>query len=357
MTQRLASFLPGPPAVSDDVLRALALPPLYHRSKAFAELHAQVKSCLLQLTAARDLAIMSGGGTLANDLVAAHLARVEGKGLVISNGEFGARLSDHASRAGAEHDHVELASAQRIDAESLAALTLSNEHAWLWVTHCETAFGLLNDLPSIKAWAKDRGVALALDCVSSLGQCDVDLRGVALASGVSGKALGSVPGLALIFEGDADWAHRLQHQSDGATLPRSFDLASFAQAQGVPHTLPGNLLAALNAAISAGVKERAQRNAAFTSRIRASALRSGIASVIDEAHAAPSVTTLKLLDHASSFQAQAEAKGLLLASHSPYLANAGLVQCCTFGDVREPDVAALCEFIAAFAEAAISKHE
>jgi len=44
--------------------------------------------------------ILSGSGTLANDVVAARLSLLEGsRGLILSNGEFGDRLLDHARRA------------------------------------------------------------------------------------------------------------------------------------------------------------------------------------------------------------------------------------------------------------------
>ena len=51
------------------------------------------------MTKAKRVQIMLGTGTLANDAIALQLRSLKGKGLVLTNGEFGNRLVGHASRA------------------------------------------------------------------------------------------------------------------------------------------------------------------------------------------------------------------------------------------------------------------
>src|SRR5215510_13104911 len=96
------SLLPGPAELSADVRRALAQRPISHRSGEFIEQFEQVRASLSEMTGAGRVAILCGSGTLANDAVAAALAADSdvGDGLILINGEFGARLRRQAGRHG-----------------------------------------------------------------------------------------------------------------------------------------------------------------------------------------------------------------------------------------------------------------
>lgn len=39
---------------------------------------------------------------------------------------------------------------------------------WIWAVHLETSTGMLNDVPGLARLAREAGVQLCLDCVSSL---------------------------------------------------------------------------------------------------------------------------------------------------------------------------------------------
>lgn len=67
-------------------------------------------------------------------------------GLVLSNGEFGERLVDHAARAGLSFQ-VQRAWGEAFDFDQVRGILNRNpEIGWLWVVHCETSTGALNDL-------------------------------------------------------------------------------------------------------------------------------------------------------------------------------------------------------------------
>ena len=51
------------------------------------------------MTKAKHVQLMLGTGTLANDAIALQLRSLKGKGLVLTNGEFGNRLVGHVKRA------------------------------------------------------------------------------------------------------------------------------------------------------------------------------------------------------------------------------------------------------------------
>src|SRR6185436_18221205 len=99
--------------------------------------------------------------------------------------------------------------------------------------------GMLNDLAVLKSFARQQRLDLCLDCVSAVGAVPLDLSGVHLASGASGKALASYPGLSFVF-----YNHDIAPEPD--RLPRYLDLGYYAQKNGVPFTHSSNLLAALD---------------------------------------------------------------------------------------------------------------
>lgn len=235
------SFLPLSMDVADSVCAALAAPPLYHRTREFAVVLDRVRKALCGLSGAVRAIVMNGSGTLANDAVAAQLAGLAGRGAVLVNGEFGQRLVDHARRWSLEFDQLESLWGEPIDMAQVARLLARGQTRWLWAVVGETSTGVVNRYRELQALCSHHGVDLCLDAISALGLCHVDLTGVRLATGVSGKALGAYPGLAVVYHDG-----RLRQVGE---IPRYMDLAAYEAAEGIPYTLSSNLLAALDAAL------------------------------------------------------------------------------------------------------------
>lgn len=173
--------------------------------------------------------------------LAAQLAARRRPGVVLCNGEFGERLVDHAERAGLRFSAVRLPLGAAWTSSALQnALALHPEASWCWMVHHETSTGVLNDLDAAGELCRDRGIALCADCVSSIGVVPVRLRHVHLASGVSGKGLASVAGLALVF-----------HDGDlrVGVGSRYLDLSLYAAAKGVPFTHSSGQLRALRVGV------------------------------------------------------------------------------------------------------------
>src|SRR5207253_2136191 len=161
------------------------------------EVHARLRA----LTGARHVAVLLGSGTLANDVVAAQLSLAPGKGLILANGEFGERLVDHAERWRLAFDVYRLPWGSAFERAALAS-RLARRPAWVWLAHCETSTGMLNDLDAVRRLCAPLGVDVCVDAISSLGSVPCDFSGLAFASAVSGKALGAYPGIALVFHRD-----------------------------------------------------------------------------------------------------------------------------------------------------------
>lgn len=343
LIRREVNLLPGPVSLAPAVQAVLSAKPVSHRSEAFEQMLQRTRRMLCELTHARAVAIAMGTGTLANDLVAGQLAQIPGRGLILSNGEFGQRLIDHATRLRLDFHTLEIPwGASFTETEIRQALAEGKPKAWLWAVHAETSTGVLNDLELLKRLACDSQVPLCLDCVSSLGVVPCDLRGVALASSVSGKGLRSMAGLALVF-------HDQNLPAPMMPLPRYLDLRLYL-APGVPFTLSSNLVAGLNLALEtlnpgvrgSEVRETAdwlcrQLQEAGVPLLAAAAVRFPGAITIPVPPPANSCALGKALQHA----------GWLVSYQSNYLIERNWIQLCLFGHTERADLEPLPRFLAA----------
>ncbi|MGC8741861.1 MAG: GNAT family N-acetyltransferase [Candidatus Sumerlaeaceae bacterium] len=325
---RVANFLPGPVNIHPDVQAAFAQAPVSHRGKEFMREFQGMKVQLCRLTKARHVEIFVGSGTLANDVVGAQLKLLNRPGLVLANGEFGWRLADAASRFGLAFEVFDAPYGEPFDYEALRArVEQSPKLGWMWGVHCETSTGILNNLPTLLAIAKERGIKLAMDCISSFGIVPLDMSELYLASAVSGKGIGSFPGLSMVF-----YNHKV---IPAKSLPRYLDLGYYASKEGVPFTHSSNLIRALKAAL-----ERFEAHPPFAQRAEISAWarerlrQAGLTVLAPEEHAAPAVITLVLPPHLRSFDVgrELEEAGFLLSYMSEYLLERNWIQICFMGE-------------------------
>ena len=332
------NFLPGPVATHPDVRRAFEATPESHRGDDFIATFQAVKLQLCSLTGASKVQVLLGSGTLGNDTVAAQLSLEEAPGLVLANGEFGARLADHARRWRLDFQSLEFPWGESLDLGQVAqALDRTPTPRWLWCVHGETSTGVLNDLESIKLLCSERGVKLAADCISTLGTTPVDLRGVWLASSASGKGLAGYPGLSLVF-------HHHDFVPSPDRLPRYLDLGMYSTAAGVPFTQSSNLVHALHAAVRRvdwpkHISELASASAALRGRLR----KLGFNILAAEPCAAPGVVTLVLPREVDSGEIgrKLEKAGFLLSAHSEYLRSRNWIQICLMGEFKPESLDAL----------------
>ena len=321
------NLLPGPIYFAPAVQAALAAKPVSHRAALFEQLLGRTRHTLCALTGGRAVAIAVGSGTLANDLVAGQLAQLPGRGLILSNGEFGKRLIDHATRFNLDFETEEVPWGTAFE-ESRLRKILAQEPGitWLWAVHAETSTGVLNNIEMLKRLAQERNLLLSLDCVSSLGVVPCDLRGVALASGVSGKGLRSMAGLALVFhEKDLPPATR--------ALPRYMDLRLYL-GSALPFTMPSALVTALSLALETLDPSTRYSTVRETADWLCLELqKAGLTPLASASDRFPGAITLPLPQHVSSL-ALGDAlahKGWLLSYQSSYLIERNWIQICLLG--------------------------
>jgi aspartate aminotransferase-like enzyme len=338
----LASYLPGPVDVHEEVRKAFEQGPVSHRSDSFVADFKATKRLLNELVNAERVEILLGSGSLANDAICAQLSLLDEPGLILSNGEFGERLIDHATRQGLKFEIYQIGWGEPFDyTEVRRRIAARPEVRWLWTPHCETSTGILNDLSSLKEIAAERQLKLCLDCISSIGTVPVDLRGVYFASCVSGKALASYPGLSMVF-----YNHDLLPSS---RLPRYLDLSCYADQSGIPFTHSSNLVYALQTALRRiDWNEKHGQIAAVSVWLRDRLRKLGLQLVAPDAHAAPAVFSIALPREISSKQVGMELKkaGYLLSYNSGYLLRRNWIQICLMGEWSRETLEALPELLA-----------
>jgi len=338
----LACYLPGPVDVHEEVRKAFERGPVSHRSESFMADFRATKRLLCELTRAKNVEILLGSGSLANDAICAQISLWKQPGLILSNGEFGDRLLDHATRQGLEFEVYQIGWGEPFDyAEIHRRLDQNPKLRWLWATHCETATGILNELPTLQQFCAERDVKLCLDCISSIGTVVVDLSGVYLASCVSGKALASYPGLSMVF-----YNHPLAEEPKA--LPRYLDLGYYAAQAGIPFTQSSNLVYALQTALNRiNWQEKFDQIAEVAVWLRQRLRDLGLQIVAPDAHASPAVVTLALPSDINSGQLgnQLRSAGYLLSCNSGYLLQRNWIQICLMGEWSREHLEALPELI------------
>jgi aspartate aminotransferase-like enzyme/GNAT superfamily N-acetyltransferase len=331
------NFLPGPVAVEPTVARAFQGTPVSHRSAQFLADFQALRRRLCALADAAHVEVMVGSGTLANEVVAAQLAALDRPGLILSHGEFGERLVDHARRQGLRFAVLrgEWGSAFRRD-EVSDFLDQHRGAGWLWFVHCETSTGVMNDLAFLAGECAARGIEPCVDAISSLGVVPVRLREVYLASGVSGKGLAAYPGLGLVF-------HR-QPVGRSERIPRYLDLGTYADHDGVPFTQSSNLVYALAAALEqTDGGQRGEALVADAGWLRRALREIGYAILADDEVTSPAVTTLVLPRGWRSVDlgGELEQAGFLVSYRSEYLVRRNWLQICLMGPYSRAGLEAL----------------
>ena len=336
--ERLVNLLPGPVGVSEQVRKVFGEGPVSHRSKAFVEDFRRTKELLCGLVGAERVEILVGSGSLATDAVAAQISLLDKPGIILRNGEFGHRLAKHAEGFGLRFDVLDADYGQVFDRASIEETIERNpDAAWLWACHCETSTGILNDMDMLKAVCSERDLRLCLDCISSIGTVPVDLSGVYLATGVSGKAIGAFPGLALVY-----YDHEVRPSP--ARIPRYLDIGLYAENGGIPFTHSSNLLYALQAAVNrlqAG--EPFEKIASLSQWIRGELAGMGLGTLAPPEIASPAVLTVCLPEGVDSVAVGdcLERRGYLLSYMSSYLVERNWIQICLMGECSKDSIASM----------------
>lgn len=189
--------------------------------------------------------------------------------------------------------------------------------------HCETSTGYLYDLDRLKELTNKHHVKFCVDACSSVGIVPVDLKNVYLATTVSGKGLGSYPGLAIVFHQE-----RIEPSKE---IPRYLDLGQYAKMDSVPYTHSSNLIAALHEAVK---RVNLENNSMMGNTVKRMLTDADI-SFLGDKNYSPGILTIPLPLSISSKEIgdELKAKGIIISYESDYLLKQNWIQFAFMGDI------------------------
>jgi len=201
---------PGPTPVPPEVLAAMAQPIIHHRGPDFRAIYKRTLERLqVVFRTESEVLLFAASGTGAMESTVANLCSAGDRVVVVSAGYFGQRWAGIAEAYGCDVDHVRYEWGEAPAAEDLASrLQELGDVKVVFLTQSETSTGVVADVASLAAAAKEAGALVAVDAISSLGALplETDTWGLdAVASG-SQKALMTPPGLAMVSVSDQAWS-------------------------------------------------------------------------------------------------------------------------------------------------------
>ncbi|GKU82528.1 GNAT family N-acetyltransferase [Niallia sp. NCCP-28] len=319
------SFLPGPVEINHEVKSALLQDVIPHRDQKCYELMKSVQNKLCSLTSSTYAQVLLGTGTLANDCIAAQLSLLGEKGLILSNGEFGERLISRADRFKLSYSSLRKKWGGIFYEDDLLEV-LEEDIKWIWYVHLETSTGVLNSMDMISSFCQKYGLKEIVDSISSIGALPLQLKNVYLASGVSGKALGSLAGLSFVF-------HNYPIQPS-LQLPPYLDLGEYFKKRSIPYTHSSYLLSALDAALSVEFRERYIQIKNLYSNAYKKLNEEGFSILTDSKNGAFPILTVCIEDLSSRMLGDLlKGQGYILHYESDYLLERNWIQIATIGQI------------------------
>ena len=319
----------GPVSISPQVMKALKDMPISHRSPEFKKLYRKTTDFLNDAFHVQQTFLLTGSGTLANEVMLNEIKNKNQKGLILSNSEFGNRLIEQARRHQLSFDTYSVDWGKRFDTSIIKKRLEQNDIHWILFCHCETSTGVINELQTIIELCKQNHCACFVDCMSTVGTMPLDLSGVSMATASSGKGLASVPGLAIVFS-NMD----LVEKKDG---PVYIDLSHYANNDGIPFTISSNLVKALSVSIQQKLQpDQFQFIQYYGERIFETLNKKDI---VPFSNAHSKVFTIVMPGEAGlHFTRHMKQNKLLLSSESEYLKSREWQQLASFGYYTETEL-------------------
>jgi aspartate aminotransferase-like enzyme len=271
----MISFVPGPVHVRDEVLAALATPPIPHRSDAFRQIVRRVQRGLgLLLATSSPVFPVLGSATAAVEIALRGVAR--SRVLIVANGNFGERMAAIAASLALDVETLSVPAGDAVAPDLVARALAAGSFDTVGVVHVETSTGAISDAVAIGDAVRARpGTALVLDSVSALGGVDIafDRLGPEVALVAStGKSLACPPGMAIVAASPAA-VERARRSSRAGFATHLATLADFHAKGDVPQTPNEALWFALDRqlprVLTEGMPARAARHREMARRVQA----------------------------------------------------------------------------------------
>ena len=197
-------FIPGPVEVHKDILAAMSVPMMGHRSSDYAALHKRTVEKLRKLLYTEGRVFLSTSSAF-GVMEGAVKNLVQKRCANFCNGAFSAKWHDVTKRCGIEADAFKAEWGEPITPEMVEGALKTGKYDAITVVHNETSTGVMSPLEEIaKVMKKYPEVSFIVDTVSSMSgtKVEVDAWGLDVCVASVQKAFGLPPGLAVFSVSD-----------------------------------------------------------------------------------------------------------------------------------------------------------
>lgn len=202
-------FAPGPTAVSEETLLAMAQPIIHHRTGSFEKVVQEVREGLKWLFQTKnEVMILASSGTGAMEGAVVNTLSKGDKVIVVDGGKFGERWWKICKSYGVEADVIKVEWGKAVDPKEIKKRLDKGGYKAVFVQASESSTGTYHPIEEIAALVRGRDDCLCVvDAISALGAMNLpmDQWGIDILITGSQKALGLPPGLAMIAFSDKAW--------------------------------------------------------------------------------------------------------------------------------------------------------
>lgn len=251
----------GPVDVTNETLRAMQRPLVYHYDPVFIETFAHTTDLLKQVFRTQnDVIIMQAEAILGLEAAAASVIEPGVKVLNLVSGVFGKWFEDFVRKYGGEPVELSVPYNAAIDPDDVRrVLQADPEISVLSVVHSETPSGTVNPVREICSIAKEFDVITIVDTVSGVGAelLSPEEWGIDIAVLGPQKCLGGVPGLSMISVSDDAWAamERKQEPLRGSFLSMLDWKSTWIEQRRFPYTPSVSDIYALESVLEQALRE------------------------------------------------------------------------------------------------------
>jgi aspartate aminotransferase-like enzyme len=207
----IKSFLlaPGPTPVPPEVLAAMALPVIHHRTPQFGAVLAEVQTGLRELFGTeQDVLALAASGTGAMESAVTNLLAAGDEAIVVNAGKFGERWTKICRAYGVRVHEIRVPWGAAVAPDAVrAALDAHPGARVLYVQASETSTCVQHPVAAIAAMTRERPTLLVVDGITAVGVVDLpmDQLGIDVLITGSQKALMLPPGLAMLALSPRAW--------------------------------------------------------------------------------------------------------------------------------------------------------
>lgn len=265
LSEQVLLLTPGPTPIHPRALAALQWPMRGHMDPDVFAFNDRVVADLHRLYGSGPgafAALLSGTGSLGMEAGLANLLEAGERLLVASNGVFGERTIDMATRLGIEVRAVRFPLGSPVDPDEVRRAAFEFRPKVLSVVHGETSTGVLNPLPELGDVAAEAGALFSVDAVTTVGMMPFSLAdwNIDYAYTGSQKCLSAPPGLApVVFSARALDAVRARRRPVSTWYADVLDMMRYwlptEAGRAYHHTVPVQLHWATGEAIRAALDE------------------------------------------------------------------------------------------------------